>query len=39
MRGVRETSVIEVQRGPMLTLMSRIPETSEIIIAVFSARR
>jgi len=25
MRAVRETRVIEVQRGPMLTLMSRIP--------------
>src|ERR1022692_5000859 len=28
MRAVRETRVIEVQRGPMLTLMSRIPEMS-----------
>src|ERR1035438_9299203 len=32
MRAVRETRVIEVQRGPMLTLMSRIPEMSDIII-------
>src|SRR5450631_555360 len=39
MRVVRETRVIEVQRGPMLTLMSRIPEMSDIIITVFSARR
>src|ERR1700689_5775305 len=39
MRAVRETRVIEVQRGPMLTLMSRIPEMSDIIITVFSARR
>jgi thioredoxin reductase (NADPH) len=34
MRAVRETCVIEVQRGPMLTLMSRIPEMSDIIITV-----
>ena len=39
MRAIRETRVIEVQRGPMLTLMSRIPEMSDIIITVFSARR
>src|ERR1700691_1818881 len=39
MRAVRETRVIEVQRGPMLALMSRIPEMSDIIITVFSARR
>src|ERR1700678_1557980 len=39
MRAARETRVIEVQRGPMLALMSRIPEMSDIIITVFSARR
>src|ERR1700689_3223289 len=39
MRAVRETRVIEVQRGPMLALMSRIPEMSDIIITGFSARR
>jgi thioredoxin reductase (NADPH) len=39
MRAVRETRVIEVPRESMLTLMSRIPEMSDIIITVFSARR
>jgi thioredoxin reductase (NADPH) len=39
MRAVEETRVIEVPREAMLTLMSRIPEMSDIIITVFSARR
>jgi thioredoxin reductase (NADPH) len=39
MRAVRDTRVIEVPRETMLTLMSRIPEMSDIIITVFSARR
>lgn len=39
MRAVRETTVIEVPRTTMLTLMSQIPEMSDIIITVFSARR
>src|SRR5580693_8351334 len=39
MRAVRETRVIEVPRASMLTLMSQIPEMSDIIITVFSARR
>src|SRR6202045_794941 len=39
MRAVRETRVIEVPRETMLTLMSQIPEMSDIIITVFSARR
>jgi thioredoxin reductase (NADPH) len=39
MRASRETRVIEVPREAMLTLMSRIPEMSDIIITVFSARR
>ena len=39
MRTVRETRLIEVPRDAMLTLMSRIPEMSDIIITVFSARR
>src|SRR6202140_2154263 len=39
MRTVRDTRVIEVPRDVMLTLMSRIPEMSAIIITVFSARR
>jgi thioredoxin reductase (NADPH) len=39
MRTARETRVIEVPREAMLTLMSRIPEMSDIIITVFSARR
>src|SRR3984893_4986889 len=37
MRAVRDTRVIEVPREAMLTLMSRIPEMSDIIITVFSA--
>jgi thioredoxin reductase (NADPH) len=39
MRTVRDTRVIEVPRDAMLTLMSQIPEMSDIIITVFSARR
>jgi thioredoxin reductase (NADPH) len=39
LRTARETRVIEVPREAMLTLMSRIPEVSDIIITVFSARR
>jgi thioredoxin reductase (NADPH) len=39
MRAVRETTVIEVPRATMLTLMSQIPEMSDIIITVYSARR
>src|SRR5579871_2123610 len=39
MRAVRDTRVIEVPRPAMLTLMSQIPEMSDIIITVFSARR
>lgn len=39
MRTARETSVIEVPREAMLKLMSEIPEMSDIIITVFSARR
>jgi thioredoxin reductase (NADPH) len=39
MRTARETRVIEVPRDAMLTLMSHIPEMSDIVITVFSARR
>jgi thioredoxin reductase (NADPH) len=39
MRAVSDTRVIEVERERMLTLMSRIPEMSDIIITVLSARR
>jgi thioredoxin reductase (NADPH) len=39
MRTVRDTRVIEVPREAMPTLMSQIPEMSDIIITVFSARR
>jgi thioredoxin reductase (NADPH) len=39
MRSVRDTRVIEVPRDIMLTLMSQIPEMSDIIITVFAARR
>jgi thioredoxin reductase (NADPH) len=39
MRAVQDTRVIEVPREAMLTLMAQIPEMSDIIISVFSARR
>src|SRR6202034_1783953 len=39
LRTVRDTRVIEVPREAVLTLMSQIPEMSDIIITVFSARR
>jgi thioredoxin reductase (NADPH) len=39
MRAVRETRVIEVPRDALLTLMSQIPEMSDIVITVFAARR
>ncbi len=39
MRAARDTRVIEVPREAMLTLMSQIPEMSDIIITVLSARR
>jgi len=39
MRTVLATRTIEVPREAMLTLMSRIPEMSDIVITVFSARR
>jgi thioredoxin reductase (NADPH) len=39
MRAVRETRVIEVPRDRMLRLMSEIPEMSDIVITVLSARR
>ena len=39
MRTVRDTRVVEVPREAMLTLMSQIPEMSDIVITVFSARR
>src|SRR6202158_3113930 len=39
MRAARDTRVIEVPREAMLTLLSQIPEMSDIIITVFSARR
>ena len=39
MRAARDTHVIEVPRPAMLTLMAQIPEMSDIVITVFSARR
>ena len=39
MRAVKDTRVLEVPRPAMLRLMSEIPEMSDIIITVFSARR
>jgi thioredoxin reductase (NADPH) len=39
LRAVRDTRVIEVPRPAMLRLMSEIPEMSDIIITVLSARR
>jgi thioredoxin reductase (NADPH) len=39
LRAVRDTRVLEVPRVEMLTLMSQIPEMSDIIITVLAARR
>lgn len=39
MRAVSDTRVIEVPREAMLRLMSQIPEMSDIVITVLSARR
>lgn len=39
MRAVCDTQVIRVPRDAMLTLMSQIPEMSDIVITVLSARR
>lgn len=39
MRTVADTRVIEVPRADMLRLMSQIPEMSDIVITVLSARR
>jgi thioredoxin reductase (NADPH) len=39
MRAVRDTRAIVVPRAAMLALMSSMPEMSDIIITVFSARR
>ncbi|MBZ9648350.1 FAD-dependent oxidoreductase [Sphingobium sp. 3R8] len=39
MRAVRDTQVIEVPRAAMLRLMAEMPEMSDIIITVLSARR
>ncbi len=39
MRAACDTRVIEAPRGPMLKLMSRVPELSDHLITVFAARR
>jgi thioredoxin reductase (NADPH) len=39
LRAVRDTRVLEVPRPKMLSLMSEIPEMSDIIITVLAARR
>lgn len=39
MRAVRDTHVVEVPRDAMLRLMGEMPEMSDIIITVLSARR
>jgi len=39
MRAVSDTRVLEVPRADMLRLMSQIPEMSDIVITVLSARR
>ena len=39
LRAVCETRVVEVPREAMLTLMSQIPEMSDIVISVLAARR
>jgi len=38
-RAVADTRVIAVERADMLRLMSQIPEMSDIVVAVFAARR
>ncbi len=38
-RAAADTQTLEVERAPMLDLMSKIPEMSDIIISVFAARR
>lgn len=38
-RAVADTRVIEVARAPMLALMANIPEMSDIILTVYTARR
>jgi thioredoxin reductase (NADPH) len=38
-RAAQETSVIQVPRAAMLTLMAHIPEMSDIVITVLAARR
>lgn len=38
-RAVRDTKVLQVHRGDMLRLMAHMPEMSDIIITVLSARR
>ncbi len=39
LRAARETRAIQVPREAMLTLMSQVPEMSDIIITVYAARR
>lgn len=39
MRAAQDTRMIAVDREPMLELMARIPEMSDIILTVFAARR
>ncbi|MEO1543070.1 MAG: FAD-dependent oxidoreductase [Pseudomonadota bacterium] len=39
MRACQPTRALVIEREPMLELMSRIPEMSDIIITVFAARR
>jgi thioredoxin reductase (NADPH) len=38
-RAVTASRLLQVPRGPMLQLMSEIPEMSDIIVTVFAARR
>ena len=39
LRTVQETRFLVADRAPMLELMSRVPEMSDIIVTVFAARR
>lgn len=39
LRAAQDTRTIVVQREPMLELMSKVPEMSDIIITVYAARR
>jgi thioredoxin reductase (NADPH) len=39
MRAIRDSRFLVVDREPMLALMARVPEMSDIVVSVFAARR